>query len=190
MKNLSYQIDETWDEMYDKKIVAMSPRPAINHNIVSGNIFNIFKNFLEGKPCIPFSDGVDLYINETNRFVPDGMVVCNKDIIKSDGVYGSPDLIIEVLSPSTAKKDRGFKQKTYESCGVKEYWIVDTVNRSIEVYLLQGTLFELDNVYSILPDYTIAKLNDEERANIPFEFSCSLFPELKISIEKVFSSMF
>lgn len=65
------------------------------------------------------------------------MVVCNKDIIKKDGVHGVPDLIVEVISPSTAKKDKGYKKDLYETCGVKEYWLVDTDNRSIEVYLLK-----------------------------------------------------
>lgn len=95
-----------------------------------------------------------------------------------------------MLSPTTVKKDRGHKKNVYEACGVKEYWIVDIVNKSFKVYILQNPVFDLDNIYSILPDCTISKLSDEEKASLPIEFSCSLFPELKISTQKIFSDLF
>ena len=71
------------------------------------------------------------------RFVPDFMVVCDREKIKADGVHSAPDLVLEVLSPSTAKNDKGYKKSVYESSGVPEYWIVSPKEKSIEVYLLQ-----------------------------------------------------
>lgn len=189
MENLAYQ-DPVWEELIDGKVVAMSPRPTINHNIIAGNVFTIFHNFLKGKKCIPFADGVDLYLSEKDRVIPDMMVVCNSDIIKKDGVYGAPDLIVEVLSPSTAKRDKGYKKDLYERSGIKEYWIVDPENRSIEVYLLRENRYELDNVYSIFPDYDLNRMTPEELAEIQMEFKCSLYDDLIISVEEVFEKMF
>ncbi len=144
-----------YDELIDGEIVMMSPRPAVNHNIVAGNIHTIFNVYLRDKPCVPFGDGTDLYLSKNNRFIPDGMIVCDRSKIKSDGVYGAPDLVIEVLSPSTAKNDKFKKKNAYEKAGVREYWIVDTMNKSIEIYLLKGKNYILDNVYSIYPDYLL-----------------------------------
>lgn len=185
--NLAYQYeDEIWDEMIDGKIAAMSPRPSVNHNIISGNIYHIFKTYLSGKKCVPFGDGTDLYLTPKDRFVPDGMIVCDRDKIKLKGVYGAPDLVVEVLSPSTAKNDRGYKKRVYEICGIPEYWIVSPSEKAVYVYLLQNGQYHLDNVYSVYPDYMLAKMNDEEQAAIPTEFKCSLFSDLIIRLEDIF----
>ena len=189
MNNLAYQ-EETWEELLDGKIVVMSPRPAVNHNIVILNIARIFGNFLTGKPCIVFSDGVDVYLTENDRVIPDVMIVCSRDIIRKSGIYGAPDLIVEVLSPSTAKKDKGYKKKLYERCGVKEYWIVDTDSRSIEVYLLKNGAFDLDEIYSIFPDYLIEKMTEEEKNNIIYEFKTSLYHDMTIRLEEVFEKVY
>ena len=185
--NLAYQYeDEIWDEMIDGKIVAMSPRPAVNHNIISGNIYHIFKTYLSGKKCVPFGDGTDLYLTPKDRFVPDGMIVCKRDQIKPKGVYGAPDLVIEVLSPSTAKNDRGYKKRVYGTCGIPEYWIVSPSEKAVYVYLLQDGQYNLDNVYSLYPDYMLTKMTEEEQAAIPTEFQCSLFSDLVIRLENIF----
>jgi Uma2 family endonuclease len=144
MDNLAYK-EETRYEMYNGRLVAMSPRAATNHNVVLGNIFCIFRNFLRGRACTPFTD-TDVYLTENDSFVPDVMIVCNRDIVKTDGIYGAPDLVVEILSPSTAKKDKGYKKDLYEKCGVKEYWIVEVETQSIEVYLLQDGKYALSDV--------------------------------------------
>lgn len=189
MIELAYQ-EETRHEMINGKIVAMSPRPAVNHNIVAGNLYVIFRNFLKGKSCTAFSDGVDVYLTEKDRVIPDAMIVCNKDIIKKNGIHGAPDLIVEVLSPSTAKNDRGYKKNLYEKCGVKEYWIVDIESRSIEVYLLKENQLVLDEIYSIFPDYLIETMTEEEKNNLIHEFTPSLFPDLAVSLEEVFEKLY
>ncbi|MCI8284891.1 MAG: Uma2 family endonuclease [Firmicutes bacterium] len=60
---------------------------------------------------MPFGDGADLYLSENNRFVPGSMIVCDRDKIKTRCIYGAPDLVIEILSPSTAKMTAA-KRKT------------------------------------------------------------------------------
>ena len=178
------------EELLDGKVVAMSPRPVVNHTVVSGNIHNIFKNHLRGKPCDAFGYGVDVHLTEKDTVIPDVMIICNKDIVKRTGIYGTPDLIVEVLSPSTAKKDRGYKKALYGQCGVKEYWIVDIENRAIEVYLLNGKELDLDEIYVIFPDYLIEKMTDEEKHDIKYEFKTSLFSDMIINIEEVFEGLY
>ena len=184
--NLAYQHDGIWEELIGGKVTAMSPRPTTDHYYVSFNIAYIFTTYLRGKRCTPFGDGVDLFLTETDHFIPDGMVVCDTEKIKRDGVHGAPDLVVEVLSPSTVKHDRGRKKQVYEQCGVKEYWIVDPANKTLEQYLLQEGAFTLHEVYAIHPDYMLAKMTEGERAALPASFRCSLFEDLDIVLEDVF----
>ena len=104
--SLAYQ-EEPWEELIDGKVILMSPRPVVKHNWVAENISYLFRSYLRGKKCVPLGDGYDLYLSEKDRFVPDFMVVCDRDKIKPKGVFGAPDLVVEVLSPSTAVRDRG-----------------------------------------------------------------------------------
>ena len=134
--NLAYR-EEFREELIGGKAVAMSPRPMYNHNHIAFNIAVLFSNYLRGKPCTVVPDGTDLYLTEEDRFVPDVMVVCDRDKIRRDGVHGAPDLVVEVLSPSTMRNDRMRKKEVYQACGVREYWLVDPENRTIEQYLLQ-----------------------------------------------------
>lgn len=186
--DLIYQ-DEPWNELINGNLVKMSPRPSTDHNIVVGNIFRIFGNYLDGSRCTPFAAGSDLFLTEQNRFIPDGMIVCDMDKIKPDGIHGAPDLVVEVLSPSTVKNDRGHKKDVYEASGVKEYWIVDTASRSIEVHLLKDGKFDLDNVYSVYPDFLLRKMTEEERSQIINEFHPSEFPEMTVSLDAVFAGL-
>jgi len=187
--NLAYQ-EEIWTEIIDGRVVAMSPRPTVNHHQISLNIANLFSKYLRGKTCRPFGDGVDLYLTKKDRFVPDGMVVCDSDKVKRDGIHGTPDLVVEVLSPSTARHDRGHKKDVYEAAGVREYWIIEPDVKSIEVYLLKDGKFMLDDVYSVYPDYLLEKMSDEEKAAIVTEFHCSLYDDLTITLEDVFFNTF
>lgn len=189
MENTAYKNDEKY-EILDGKIVLMSPRPSINHNIVSGNIYHIFRKYLKGQQCTAFTDGVDVHLSDNDIVIPDVMIVCNRDIIKPDGIYGSPNLIVEVLSPSTAKNDKGYKKDLYERCGIKEYWIVDTASKSIEVYLLCDGKYVLNEVYCILMDYTIEKMTEEEKKQIVTSFRSALNSELIINIGEVFNNLF
>ncbi len=182
--NLAYQ-DAFPEELINGKVAAMSPA-ATNHNRISGRIFSIFDHYLLDKPCEPFPDGENLFLSEKDRFIPDVMIVCDPDKIKSDGVHGAPDLVVEVLSPSTAKNDRGYKKEVYAAARVKEYWIVDPVSKSIEQYFLSNGCFVLNDVYTVRPDWELSKMTEEERAALVTEFKCSLYDDLLISLEDVF----
>lgn len=189
MGNPAYQ-EEVWDEMINGKIILMSPRPSTNHNRISSNIYSIFRNFLKGKTCEAIADGMDLYLSETERYVPDGMIVCKPDIIKPDGVHGAPDLVVEVLSPSTARNDRGRKKDSYEAATVQEYWIVEPISKTVEVYLLRDYKLVLDDVYTVYPDYLLEKMNEAERAAVKTKFKTSLYDDLLVSLDDVFERTF
>lgn len=129
-------------------------------------------------------------MTDKDRFVPDMMVVCDRDKIRRNGVYGAPDLVVEVLSPSTAKNDKGYKKTVYESSGVPEYWIVDPVGRSIEVYLLQDSRYVLDNIYTLYPAEELEEMMDDEKAVVMTEFKCHLCDDLVIRLEDIFNDWF
>ena len=182
--------DEPRDEMIGGKIVLMSPRPTINHLIISDNICKLFSIYVDSKTdskCKVFSDGADLFLTKTNRFIPDGMVVCDPNKVKYDGIHGAPDLVVEVLSPSTMKRDRTEKKDVYEKCGVKEYWIVNPAGKSIEQYILENGRFTLNEVYVVYEDYMIESWSEEDKAAIVTEFKCSLSDELVLRLEDIFA---
>lgn len=173
-------------ELIAGRAVMMSPRPSLDHNRVSYNIATLFANYLRGKACTPIADGTDLYLDSKNRFVPDFMVVCDPDKLRPDGVHGAPDLVAEVLSPSTARNDRTVKKEAYARCGVREYWLVSPRERSVEVYRNDGGELLLHDVYVLYPDWQLAQMTAEERAALTQAFPCGLFPGLEISLADVF----
>ncbi|GHU74446.1 hypothetical protein FACS1894188_02690 [Clostridia bacterium] len=181
--------DERPYEILDGEIFYMSC-PMTSHNRVKGNIYNIFKNFLKGKKCEVFPDPTSVFFNKKDVVIPDVMVVCDPNIVKEDGIHGAPDLIVEVLSPSTGKNDETYKKKLYEKQGVKEYWVVSSREFSIKVYALKDGVYEIDNMYYMYPNYTLKRMTDEEKAKIETEFTTSLYgDELKIQIADVFCDL-
>lgn len=186
--NLAYQ-EEPWEELINGEVVAMSPRPTFNHNRIASRIYLAFENYLKGKRCTAIADGTDLYLTEKDRFVPDMMVVCDRDKIRRDGVHGAPDLVVEVLSHSTANRDRGYKKEAYAKYGVREYWIVNPTDRSVEVYLLSEGGLVFDHVYSLYPDSVLENMTQEERAALETHFKCSLYDDLDIALDDIFSGL-
>ena len=184
MNNLAYQNEYKRQEILDGEVFLMSPSPGVNHNIVASNITMIFKTYLKGKKCKVFQDNIDLHLSEKDVFIPDMMVVCNLDIIKKNGIYGVPSLVVEILSPSTSKNDKGYKKEVYEKYGVKEYWIINTEDFSIDVNILKEGKYKLDNVY-----YSDKELSEEEKENIETEIKCSLFEDLIINTDDVFDGI-
>ena len=184
--NLTYQ-EEPREELLNGKIYMMSS-PTINHSQIASNIYYAFRSYLKGKTCRAFNDGVDVYLTEKDRVIPDAMIVCNKNNIKLDGIHGAPDLVVEVLSPGTAKNDKGYKKDLYEKSGVKEYWIIDPVPRSIEVYLLTDGKFALDEVYALYPEGL--SVTDKEREETKKEIQASLYNDFCISLEEIFRDLF
>ena len=157
--------------------------------VISGNIYHIFRDYLRGKPCRAIMDGAYVYLTDEDTFVPDMMVVCDRNKIRRDGVHGAPDLVVEVLSPSTAKRDLTIKKDIYGKCGVREYWIVSPNDQFIQQYLLQDGELRLHNVYGGSPSWEATERKLENRPEMPASFQCSLFADLDIRLEDVFADV-
>lgn len=182
--NLAYR-EEAQEERIDGKTVMMSS-PTLNHIFIAGNIYRLFGAYLDHKACTPLPDGATLYLDEKNEFKPDMMVVCDPEKLRRKGVYGAPDLVVEILSPSTARYDRGLKMAAYARSGVREYWIVDPANRTLEQYALADGCFALLDVYAHLAPAELSELTAAEREDFTAEFQCKIFDELTIRLDDVF----
>jgi Uma2 family endonuclease len=117
--------------------LVMTPAPVPYHQIVSLNIqFELIKFVRDRKLGRVIAAPIDVYFSEIETYQPD-IIFISKDrlyIIGERKIEGAPDLVVEVLSSSTARYDLKHKKDVYEQNGVKEYWIVDPAKRSIEVY--------------------------------------------------------
>lgn len=103
--------------------------------------------------------------------LPDFSIVCDQNKLRNNRCYGAPDLVAEVLSPSTGRNDRLLKKNYYEKTGVTEYLIVDYHNRYIEKYVLQNGFLKLEDIYS----------NENQ------SFFSTYFSYVHFSIEDIFS---
>jgi Uma2 family endonuclease len=137
---LTWPEDERW-EVIDGRAYAMTPSPSFGHQRLAGNLFAILREKLRGKRCIPAIAPLDVYLDEHNFVQPDVLVVCDPAKIK-DRIYGAPDVVIEVLSPSTGLKDKREKKSLYERFGVREYILIHPEELLIERYWLDGGKFQ------------------------------------------------
>jgi Uma2 family endonuclease len=114
----------------------VTPSPVNYHQKILLNLTGAFWKFLESHPLgeLRFAP-LDVILSEHDVLEPDLLLVLNehRDILQ-DWVRGAPDLVIEILSPSTEARDRGIKLKAYARYGVGEYWIVDPNAQVIEIY--------------------------------------------------------
>jgi len=117
--------------------------------------------------------------------VPDFFILCDKSKRKQDGIHGAPDLVVEVLSPSTTKMDRGEKKELYQRSGIKEYWLVDPNAKIIEVYLIKDLAYVLHAVYRIPSEHESPEDIKEE----PSEFPVHSFSGLTVKLSDVFEDV-
>lgn len=112
--------------------------PTTVHQAFGGFIHKKLLDYvLENQgPCMPFMSPVDVQLDEDDKTVvqPDVLVVCDRSKFQNGRVFGAPDFLIEVLSPSTRAKDMRLKMYKYGDAGVREYWIVDPKNKKVIVY--------------------------------------------------------
>ena len=134
--------DERW-ELIDGVAYAMSPSPTRWHQSVSWKLAGQLYKFLEGKSYQAFHAPFDVRLNadgaDDTVVQPDILVVCDeKKLENGKGVVGAPDLIIEILSPSSARHDSVTKLNLYMRSGVREYWIVNPDSKTVSVHTLRG----------------------------------------------------
>ena len=124
-------------ELMDGQIYYMAP-PKRAHQKISGKLYTIISNYIDKKngACEVYAAPFAVFLNEDefNYVEPDISVICDKNKLNDRGCNGAPDWIIEIVSPSTKKRDYGVKLFQYCNAGVREYWIVDPMKNNIMVY--------------------------------------------------------
>jgi len=168
---LTWPDDETW-EIIDGLAYNMSPAPSVKHQSIVSKLDRGLGNKVEEKGCTLFIAPTDVIFDEYNVVQPDVFVVCDKAKITEDNIQGAPDLIVEVISPSTSLKDRREKKKLYEKFGVKEYLIIYPEDELVERFILQNDKYPAPDVFNwdetmkleiLEPDVNIWEIFGKER---------------------------
>ena len=137
---LTWDDDERW-ELIDGVPYIMAG-PSLQHQGVLGNLFFQLKLFLKGKPCKVFVAPLDVRLNadtlDNTVVQPDVLVICDKSMLSYNYGVGVPDLVVEILSPSTAHYDRTTKFNAYLKAGVREFWVIDPITKTLAVHILSA----------------------------------------------------
>ncbi len=155
--------DENIYELIDG-IVLMSPRPNIKHQGVMSNLHFELRTCLRGKSCRVFTE-IELQFEE-NILIPDISVICGLENTDIQRYKKAPEIVIEILSPSSKYTDTFTKLIKYQLFGIKEYWIVNSETRTINIY------------------------NFEKKTNIEYsgsdELTSGIFNGLEINVSNIF----
>lgn len=141
--------DENRYELIDGELY-MAPAPSWEHQESIINLASMLRNFVrENELGRIVASPVDVYLSDEDVFQPDIVFVSVErlDIIHSSGVHGAPDLVIEMLSPSTEQRDLTIKRERYAMFGVKEYWLAAPLTKTITVLRLRDGKFERVGVF-------------------------------------------
>jgi len=176
---LTWNENERW-ELLDG-VPYMQAAPSRIHQEISMELSTQFHTYLKGKTCrvfaAPFCVRLDVQTNDNdvkNVVEPDITIVCDRSKLDERGCKGSPNMIIEILSPTSGKNDKLIKFNKYEKAGVKEYWVVEPDQKLISVFILQANgSYGRPEIYS-----------DEDKIKV------SIFPDLEIDLKPVFDTDF
>lgn len=150
-----------WDdgeraELIDGEVFLMAPAPSRVHQGISMELSRQFANYLEGKRCQAYAAPFDVRLFEKDGDTPedvdtvvepDLVVICDRSKLDDHGCKGAPDLVVEILSPSTQRHDRLVKLGLYQRAGVREYWIVSPEEQAVQVFTLTDGLLLPHEVY-------------------------------------------
>ena len=156
-------IDGVWYDM---------ATPSFTHQKIVTALVREFSYYIRSKggTCVVLPAPFSVYLNDDdyNYVEPDVSVICDSEKLDDKGCHGAPDLVIEIISPSTKEKDYGIKLFKYRTAGVREYWVINPDTRTVDTHF-----FASDN-------------NEEAGDQVSFEepVPCSLFPEFKIIISE------
>ncbi|MGE5703630.1 MAG: Uma2 family endonuclease [Clostridia bacterium] len=169
---LAWSDEERW-EIIDGTAYNMTPAPSRAHQKISRELLLTFGSYLKRKACEIYDSPFDVFLSDDNIVQPDLVIVCDQAKLTERGCEGTPDLVVEILSPATSKKDLNEKFSLYERFGVKEYWIVFPFegNSQIHVYTLnEGNAYGEPAVFA-KGDFA----------------TTTLFEELRIEVSEIFS---
>ncbi len=175
---LTWDDDQRW-ELIDGVPYNMSPAPTVRHQLILGELHRQVANWLLDKPCQVFIAPFDVRLPEDDEsdeqvetvVQPDLSIICDKSKLDEAGCRGAPDLIVEILSPSTAHKDLKVKFERYERARVQEYWIVDPNGSTVQIYTLGA-----EGRYGLPEAYGAVD-----------RVSVGIFPDLEIDLAVVFA---
>ncbi|MGB0891723.1 MAG: Uma2 family endonuclease [Flavobacteriaceae bacterium] len=163
-------------ELIKGHISKMSPAPSTKHQEVSRELFLAIGVMFKKQPCKVFSAPFDVRLSKKKKdqlvetvVQPDICVICDLSKLDDRGCIGAPDLVVEILSPSTRKKDITDKYNIYEENGVKEYWIVDPDSQTVLKYILQNKKYVGEKILDVSESIT-----------------STVFPDLTIVLSEVF----
>ena len=180
---------ESYEVIGGKKYMAAAASNPFYGSII-GELHTVLNNYFRLKKCgRVFTDNVDVHFPDGNVFKPDMVILTSANLSIIDwkrGIYGVPDMVVEVLSKSTMRRDVTIKKDFYESNGVKEYWIIDPWKESISVYILREGKYELDDEYIYYHKEEWEDLTDEQRAEAKFEIKLSIFDDCIVNINDIF----
>lgn len=121
--------------------LCLTPAPATRHQIIVGRLIHLLLSYLETHPVgTVLTAPCDVLLSDTDIVQPDVLYVRNnsKAHVTEHNVQGPPDVVVEILSPGTAARDRDLKLKRYERFGVQEYWLVDPNYNTFEILALNA----------------------------------------------------
>jgi len=135
-------------EIIDGVLELMYPGPMAVHQAISSELEFILKQSCRSDYAI-FYAPFDVILSKVNVVQPDILMIHRSriDIVKPHGVEGAPDLVVEILSPSSRKRDKVVKAGVYAKHQVPEYWLVDPETRTLEQYRLDGERYQLAEIY-------------------------------------------
>ena len=146
-KRFTYADYYKWDdgkrwELINGEAYLMEPAPLWGHQDIQTGIMRQICYFLEGKQGKVFAAPFDVRLNadagDDNVVQPDIVIFCDRSKLSGTGCIGAPDMVVEILSPSTAKRDQVLKLNLYLAAGVREYWIVDPESKRVQVCILKN----------------------------------------------------
>ncbi len=177
---LTWQLDEMVELIKGKAFKSAAAAPRRIHQKISGNVFTKLHTYLKNKSCDVYGAPFDVRLpgkstkNEDIFTVvqPDICVICDKSKLDEFGCIGAPDMIVEILSPGSNRKELQNKYEVYEESGVKEYWIIQPYELTLLIYTL------VDNNYVSSKLFTFGDI---------VESKC--IPGLKLDLEEIFSDL-
>lgn len=149
--------DDERAELINGEVFMMAPAPSRGHQGISVELTRQFANYLEGKKCKAYHAPFDVRLFEKDGDTPedvdtvvepDLVVICDPSKLDDRGCKGAPDMVVEILSPSTQRHDRLVKLGLYQRAGVREYWIVSPEEQTVQVFLYKDGSLLPHEVYS------------------------------------------
>lgn len=174
----------------------MAPSPDWGHVNITANLVTLIGGYARmNKLGVGVAENFDVHFPDGSLFKPDFIFVsaANEELYidqKRNTLHGVPDMVAEVFSRSTMKRDASVKKDVYERNGVKEYWMIDPWSEYIQVYLLREGKYFLDEIYSNYSDKELSALTEEERAEVKMEIPVAVLDGFKVKIRNIFGWYF